>query len=295
MDLSTYLIVAIVSLLAVGVVAIVSAKSAFARLSNLASEREEALKREIAKNARYERTITDRTLELKRCNSEFEQFAYIASHDLQEPLRTVASYTQLLAQKYRGQLDERADKYVHYAADGAQRMQRMVEALLSFSRVGTRGRAPEPTDLALAARTALANLGPAIASSGARVEIGALPTAMADSTQLTHVFEHLIDNAIKFRGDGRPHIRVTAEPMEDHWAIRVVDNGIGIETKYAERVFQLFQRLHDRERYEGSGMGLTISRKIVERHGGRIWYESQLGLGTTFFFTLPAASHQKAA
>lgn len=207
----------------------------------------------------------------------------------------VASYTELLAQRYKGQFDERGEKYVAYASDGAKRMQRLVEALLAFSRVGTRGRSPEPTDLAVTVRGAIKNLSPAMTKSGAHVEIGTLPVVMADSVQIGQVFESLIDNAIKFRGDRVPHIHVRAEADGNQWIIRVVDNGVGIETKFSERVFLLFQRLHDRETYEGNGMGLTISRKIVERHGGRIWYESQPGKGTTFFFTLPAAQQRAAA
>ena len=294
MNPSTYLDVAMASLILAGIVTIGVMASARARLSAVVREQAQALEREIAKNIRNEQLIADRTLELKRCNAEFEQFAYIASHDLQEPLRMVASYTELLVQRYRGQFDERGDKYVQYASDGAQRMQRLVEALLAFSRVGTRGRLPELTDLTVVARTATKNLSHAMAKSGAQVEIGALPTVMADGVQIGQVFQNLIDNAIKFRGDNHPHIRIAAEPADNHWTIRVADNGIGIETKYSERVFLLFQRLHDRETYEGSGMGLTICRKIVERHGGRIWYESTPTKGTTFFFTLPAAQ-QKAA
>lgn len=295
MDMSVYLDVAMGLLILAGVVVIVVLGSAYSRLSVVARERAVALERETARAARNEQLIADRTLELKRCNSEFEQFAYIASHDLQEPLRMVASYTELLAQRYKDQFDERGEKYVAYASDGAKRMQRLVEALLIFSRVGTRGRLPEPTDLAAVARAAVKNLSPAMIRSGAHVEVGTLPMVMADGIQIGQVFENLIDNAIKFRGDRAPHIHVGAEADGNQWIVRVADNGIGIDTKFSERVFLLFQRLHDREKYGGSGMGLTISRKIVERHGGRIWYESQPGKGTTFFFTLPAAQQRAAA
>jgi len=295
MDMSVYLDVAMGLLILAGVVVIVVLGSAYSRLSVVARERAVALERETARAARNEQLIADRTLELKRCNSEFEQFAYIASHDLQEPLRMVASYKELLAQRYKDQFDERGEKYVAYASDGAKRMQRLVEALLIFSRVGTRGRLPEPTDLAAVARAAVKNLSPAMIRSGAHVEVGTLPMVMADGIQIGQVFENLIDNAIKFRGDRAPHIHVGAEADGNQWIVRVADNGIGIDTKFSERVFLLFQRLHDREKYDGSGMGLTISRKIVERHGGRIWYESQPGKGTTFFFTLPAAQQRAAA
>lgn len=294
MDPSTYMNVAIGLLVLAGVVTIIVLGTAYSRISTVARERAAALERETARALRNEQLVADRTLELKRCNSEFEQFAYIASHDLQEPLRMVASYTDLLAQRYKGQFDERAEKYVAYASDGAKRMQRLVEALLAFSRVGTRGRLPEPTDLAAIARGAVKNLGPAMARSGAHVEIGALPLVVVDGTQIGQVFENLIDNAIKFRGNLAPHIYIKAEADGDHWVIRVSDNGIGIDTKFSDRVFLLFQRLHNRETYDGSGMGLTISRKIVERHGGRIWYESEPGKGTTFFFTLPAAQRKAA-
>jgi light-regulated signal transduction histidine kinase (bacteriophytochrome) len=260
----------------------------------VARDRAEALERETAKAARNEQLLADRTFELKRCNSEFEQFAYIASHDLQEPLRMVASYMELLAQRYKDKFDERGEKYVIYASDGAKRMQRLVEALLAYSRVGTRGRVPEPTDLAIVARKAVQNLSAAMAKTDAKLDIGTLPRVMADDIQIGLVFENLIENSIKFRGDRAPHIRIKAEADSNQWVIQIADNGIGINTKFSERVFLLFQRLHDREIYEGLGMGLTISRKIVERHGGRIWYESEPGKGTTFFFTLPAANQQAA-
>lgn len=294
MDVSAYLNIAMGFLILAGVVVIMMLGSAYSQLSVVARERAVALEREAAKSARNEQLLADRTLELKRCNSEFEHFAYIASHDLQEPLRMVASYTELLAQRYKDKFDERGEKYVAYASDGVKRMQRLIEALLSYSRVGTRGRMPEPTDLAVVARNAVQNLSSAMARSGTKLDIGTLPRVMADDIQIGLVFENLIDNSIKFRGDHAPYIRIKAEADGDQWVIRIADNGIGINTKFSERVFLLFQRLHDRETYEGIGMGLTISRKIVERHGGRIWYESQPGEGTTFFFTLPGVQ-QKAA
>ena len=211
MDLSAYLDVTMGLVILAGVVTIIVLASAYSRLSAVARERADALEREAAKAIRNEQLVADRTLELKRCNSEFEQFAYIASHDLQEPLRMVASYTELLAQRYKGQFDERGEKYVAYASDGAKRMQRLVEALLAFSRVGTRGRLPEPTDLAVVVRGAVKNLSPAMTRSGAHVEIGTLPVVMADSAQIGQVFESLIDNAIKFLGAPPPHIHVRAE------------------------------------------------------------------------------------
>lgn len=294
MDLSTYLNVALGLLILVGAIVIIVLGSAYSQLSAVARDRAEALERETARAARNEQLLADRTFELKRCNSEFEQFAYIASHDLQEPLRMVASYMELLAQRYKDKFDERGEKYVIHASDGAKRMQRLVEALLAYSRVGTRGRVPEPTDLAMVARNAVQNLSSAMAKTDTKLDIGTLPRVMADDIQIGLVFENLIENSIKFRGDRAPHIRIKAEADSNQWVIQIADNGIGINTKFSERVFLLFQRLHDRETYEGLGMGLTISRKIVERHGGRIWYESEPGKGTTFFFTLPAVNQQAA-
>lgn len=295
MMLPTYLIIAFGLLISAGAAALFVLRSAYARLSKTLRERTDALECETAKVSHIEQQLKDKALELKRCNSEFEQFAYVVSHDLQEPLRMVSSYTDLLVQRYKGQFDERGEKYVSYASDGAKRMQQLVEALLTFSRIGTRGRLPEPTDLTAIARDAAKKLGLAMTRTGAHVEIGALPYVMADSAQISQVFVNLMDNSIKFRGDHTPHIRIKAEPDGNQWVIQVADNGIGIDTKFSERVFLLFQRLHDRETYEGIGVGLTLSRKIVERHGGRIWYESQPGRGTTFFFTLPAAAQKKAA
>ena len=237
MNLSAYLDIAMGLLILAGIVAIVFLGSAYSRLSIVSRERAIALERETARAARNEQLVADRALELKRCNSEFEQFAYIASHDLQEPLRMVASYTELLAQRYKGQFDERADKYVEFASDGAKRLQHLVEALLLFSRVGTRGRLPESTDLGTVARAAVKKLSPAMARSGAHVEIGALPWVIADGIQIGQVFENLIDNAIKFRGDRHPHIHIRAEADGNQWIVRITDNGIGIDTKYSDRVF----------------------------------------------------------
>jgi len=295
MVLPTYLIIVLALLTFAGAATLFVLGPAYVRLSKTVREQADALKRETGKAADTGRQLTDRTLELKRCNSEFEQFAYVVSHDLQEPLRMVASYTDLLVQRYKGQFDERGEKYVSYASDGAKRMQRLIEALLMFSRIGTRGRLPEPTDLTAAAREATRKLSLAMTRTGAHVEIAALPQVMADAAQIGQVFENLIDNSIKFRGSHTPHIRIKAEPDGNQWVIQVADNGIGIDTKFSERVFLLFQRLHDRETYDGIGVGLTLSRKIIERHGGRIWYESQPGKGTTFFFTLPAIAQQRLA
>jgi signal transduction histidine kinase len=226
-------------------------------------------------------------LELARSNRDLEQFAYVASHDLQEPLRMVATYTQLLAERYRGKLDENADKYIHYAVDGALRMQKLIQDLLAFSRVGRQGAAPRNTDCNLVIKAALQNLEAALQESGAVVKADPLPVVIADGAQLAQVFQNLIGNGIKFRGPGAPMIRIKAEGKDKEWTFSVEDNGIGIAPDQAENVFVIFRRLHTREEYAGNGIGLSICKKIIEHHGGRIWFESEPGHGSTFKFTLP--------
>lgn len=227
--------------------------------------------------------------ELRRSNAELEQFAYVASHDLQEPLRMVANYTELLAQRYGGQLDERADKYIRYASDGARRMQRLVADLLAYSRVGSQGKALAPVDAAQVLAAVTHSLQRLMREAGAMVETGPLPRVMADEGQLHQLLQNLISNAIKFRSEAPPRVRVSAEPGGLRWTFRVTDNGIGIDMQYAQRIFQMFQRLHELGRYEGSGIGLAIAKRIVERHGGTIWIDSVPGQGSTVAFTLPAA------
>lgn len=200
----------------------------------------------------------------------------------------VATYTQLLAERYRGKLDADADKYIHYAVDGALRMQKLVQDLLAFSRVGRQGLALENTDTNAVLEAALKNLETAIQESGAAVERTQLPAVMADGSQLVQVFQNLIGNAIKFRGAEPPLIRVSAETKKKERVFSVADNGIGIAAGQAENVFVIFRRLHTHAEYPGSGIGLSICKKIIEQHGGRIWVESGLGLGSTFKFTLPA-------
>jgi len=237
------------------------------------------------------RDITDgkrRDAELQRSNALLEQFAYVASHDLQEPLRMVANYTELLAQRYRGQLDARADQYIHYASDGARRMQRLVSDLLAYSRVGSQGGPLAVVSSATAVAGVLEAMQRAIRESAATVELGELPDVLADEGQLRQLLQNLIGNALKFRAEAPLRITVAARWSVDRWTFSVADNGIGIEMRYADRIFQMFQRLHELNKYEGSGIGLAIAKRIVERHGGRIWLESQLGRGTTFYFTLPA-------
>lgn len=225
--------------------------------------------------------------ELARSNRDLEQFAYVASHDLQEPLRMVATYTQLLAERYQGKLDENADKYIHYAVDGALRMQKLVQDLLAFSRVGRQGTEMRSTDCKGVVEGALQNLEGALQESGAAVTYEQLPVVMADGSQLMQVFQNLIGNAIKFRGTAKPEIQIKAAMVAKEWMISVEDNGIGIAAEHVESVFVIFRRLHTREEYSGNGIGLSICKKIVERHGGRIWVESEPGHGASFKFTLP--------
>jgi two-component system sensor histidine kinase/response regulator len=224
---------------------------------------------------------------LLRSNTELEQLAYVASHDMQEPLRMVASYLQLVAQRYRGQLDADADEFIGYAVDGAKRMQALINDLLAYSRVGTKARPFEPTDCARVVDTALSNLRVAIADSGATVTLGTLPTVMGDSMQLLQLFQNLIGNAMKFKRDEAVRLHIGAEPAGEFWRFSVSDNGIGIAAEYFERIFVLFQRLHGRGEYPGTGIGLAICKKIVERHGGSISVESQPDVGSTFHFTIP--------
>lgn len=231
--------------------------------------------------------LQSKTEELGRSNAELEQFAYVASHDLQEPLRMVASYTQLLARRYRGKLDSDADEFIGFAVDGATRMQTLIRDLLSYSRIMTQGHALQPVDTRLAFDTACGNLQKSIEESGGTVSVGTLPTLQADATQLTQLFQNLLGNALKYCSERAPQIHVDARPADNGWVFSVEDNGIGIEAQYFERIFQMFQRLHTREEYSGTGIGLAICRRIVERHGGRIWVESQPGRGSTFLFAIP--------
>ncbi|MBO9499046.1 MAG: PAS domain S-box protein [Novosphingobium sp.] len=232
--------------------------------------------------------------ELRRSNAELEQFAYVASHDLQEPLRMVANYVELLADRYRGQLDERADKYIAFAVDGARRMQRLVSDLLAYSRVGSEGKPLLAVSTETIVDQVVHGLHRLIQEHEVLVDYADLPRVMADEVQLGQLFQNLVSNAIKFRGDEPPVVRISAARRGREWQFTVADNGIGIDMKYAERVFQMFQRLHERSKYEGSGIGLAIAKRIVERHGGRIWVESTPGTGSTFHFTLRAATGEKA-
>ena len=228
--------------------------------------------------------------DLKRSNAELQQFAYVAAHDLQEPLRMVARFTQLLADRYEGELDATADEYIRFAVDGTKRMQTLIENLLGSSRAGTRGQPAFRCNAEEVVQNALKNLRATLDESGATIEVGPLPDVTADAPQLERIFQNLIGNAIKFRSrNSACFIRVSAHPDRQNSVFSVEDNGIGIELKHYNRIFQMFQRHHGADSYAGNGMGLAVCKKIIERHGGRIWLESRPGRGSTFFFTIPLA------
>jgi len=254
--------------------------------------RGEQIKRQKALLREHARELELRAKELERSNAELERFAYVASHDLQEPLRMVGSYTQLLARRYTGRLDQDADELIAFAVDGVTRMQRLINDLLAYSRLGSQGKSLVAIDSAVALDRALANLRKVVEESGAAVTRSDLPPVQADPTQLEQLLQNLIANAIKFRGEAPPAIHVSAERRGPRWELSIADNGIGIEKQYYERIFIMFQRLHTDERYEGTGIGLAICKKIVERHGGSLWVESRLGGGSTFRFTLPAVEEK---
>ncbi|MEZ5889641.1 MAG: PAS domain S-box protein [Xanthobacteraceae bacterium] len=245
---------------------------------------------DISERKRAEAAIAAQAELLRHSNAELEQFAYIASHDLQEPLRMVASYTQLLGDRYAGKLDARADKYIRYAIDGAKRMQALVRDLLTYSRISTERRELHPVDSKAVLEAVLERLSAAIEDSQADIVVGSLPEVMSDEGELGQVLQNLVANALKFRSDQPLRIEIAARPTDDGWVFSVADNGIGIDPRYHDRVFQMFQRLHERGKYEGSGIGLAIAKKIVERHEGAIWVESAIEQGTTFYFTMPPAS-----
>jgi len=224
---------------------------------------------------------------LARSNKELEQFAYVASHDLQEPLRMITAYTTLLAKRYQGKLDKDADEFIAYAADGAKRMQGLIQDLLTYSRVGTKGKEFALTDCESVLQTILTGLKAAIDESGAVVTHDPLPTVMADAGQIGQLLQNLIGNGVKYRNSMAPQIHVSCRRNGSEWIFSVRDNGIGIDPKYGEKIFVIFQRLHTQQEYEGTGIGLAVCKKIVERHKGRIWVESRLGQGATFYFTIP--------
>jgi light-regulated signal transduction histidine kinase (bacteriophytochrome) len=250
----------------------------------------ERILRELSAVQEANESLAAHAVELQRSNSELEQFAYVASHDLQEPLRKVTSFCQLLQRRYGGQIDEKADQYIEFAVDGAKRMQVLINDLLAFSRVGRSltDLGPVACDTALAG--AKANLSAQIEQAGAVIEAGPLPAVRAQPALVTAVFQNLLGNALKFSGELPPRIVVTADRDGAFWSFSVTDNGIGIEPQYADRVFLIFQRLHDRATYPGTGIGLAMCRKIVEYFGGRIWLDTGVAEGARFRFTLPALS-----
>jgi PAS domain S-box-containing protein len=245
-----------------------------------------AATRDVTERRQAEETLRQQADELARSNKELEQFAYVASHDLQEPLRIVSSYVQLLARRYQGKLDQEADEFIAFAVEGANRMKTLINDLLAFSRVGTRGKELALVTMDKAVDRAVSNLQLAIEESGATVTHDPLPQVLGDDVQTAQLLQNLIANAIKFRSQEPPRVHVGARRQGEHWLFFVRDNGIGMDPRYSERIFTIFQRLHNRDEYPGTGIGLAICRKIVERHGGRIWVESELSKGATFYFTL---------
>ena len=234
-----------------------------------------------------EESLKQQAKELARSNTELGQFAYVASHDLQEPLRMVTNYVKILAEDYQGKLGEDADRYINYAVDGATRMKRLIDDLLAFSRVGTKGKPFEATDCNDILKGVIAHLEAAIEDSGAVITHGDLPTVMADATQLTQLLQNLVGNGIKYSGKRSPRVDISVENKGDEWIFSVRDNGIGIAPHHYERIFEMFQRLHHRSEYPGTGIGLALCHKIVDRHGGRIWVQSEIGKGSTFYFSIP--------
>jgi PAS domain S-box-containing protein len=253
-------------------------------------ERELRVKERIVELAASEQVLGSKVKELEDSNEELQQFAYVCSHDLQEPLRVISNYTQLLAKRYQGQLDEKADKFIGFTVDAAKRMQDLINALLEYSRLQRNEIRSTSVDCSLVVEMALANLRIVIEETGATVTYDPLPKVEGDVTQLLQIFQNLIGNAIRFRSQAAPCVNITTKREGDLWLFKLRDNGIGIDMQFAERIFLIFQRLHAREDYPGSGIGLAICKKIVIRNGGTIWIESEPDKGTTFLFTLPAAS-----
>lgn len=245
---------------------------------------------DITERKKIEEKLEAHARELARSNEELEQFAYVASHDLREPLRMISSYVQLLEQRYHNQLDQDAKDFIQFAVDGAERLQTLINDLLSFSRVGTRGKPFHPTNVQHVLDQVCKHLKFVIDDNKAQIKYQNLPTIMADETQLIQVFQNLISNAIKFQSSVSPKIQIDAQQQQGYWQFSVSDNGIGIDPNFSERIFVIFQRLHTREEYSGTGIGLAVCKKIVERHGGRIWFEPSPPHGTRFLFTIPDRS-----
>jgi signal transduction histidine kinase len=264
-------------------------------IRNLNSALEARVKERTAELETQTKELEKRSAELARSNADLVQFAYVASHDLQEPLRMVGSYVGLLARRYRGRLDENADQYMQFAIDGANRMQALIQDLLAYSQAGTQALKKAPVPFSRVLEVVTNNLSIAIKESSATIRANSLPVVLGDESKLVLVLQNLVANAIKFHKPGMaPEINVTAHRRSDEWVLEVSDNGIGFDPKYSERIFQVFQRLHGVGKYPGNGIGLAISRRIVEHHGGRLWAESEPGKGATFFFTLPVATDRAA-
>jgi PAS domain S-box-containing protein len=243
--------------------------------------------RDVTSRKQVQEALAKRTEQLERSNAELERFAYVASHDLQEPLRMITGYTNLLSKRYKGRLDANADEFIGFAVDGANRMRVLINDLLTYSRVGSQGKKPVPTDCELVLRQTLAGLELAIEESAAKVTHDPLPTINGDDVQLGQLFQNLIGNALKYRNGGAPAVHIGCRRRDNDWLFSICDNGIGIDPRFAEKIFVIFQRLHTREQYPGTGIGLAVCKRIVERHGGKIWVESELGKGSSFYFTLP--------
>ncbi|MBF0505522.1 MAG: PAS domain S-box protein [Nitrospirae bacterium] len=250
--------------------------------------------RDISERKQAEDKLSRAMEELSRSNEELEKFAYVASHDLQEPLRMVSSFVQLLEKRYKGKLDQDADDFINFAVDGANRMQTLITDLLAYSRVGRLGKKFGETSCEAVLDHALSNLQAVVEETGAVVTRGPLPAVTGDDSQLVQLFQNLIGNAIKFCKGRLPSIHISAEQSGNAWVFSVRDNGIGIPPEYSERIFSIFQRLHGRQEYQGTGIGLAICRKVVERHGGKIWVKSEPGTGSTFYFTIPVQKEIKS-
>lgn len=252
-----------------------------------------ALSRVMAREIRRDRMVNQAlraaNRDLSRSNADLEQFAYVASHDLKEPLRNIASYVQLLQRRYQGRLDEDADAFIGYTVDGVRRMQMIINELLVYSRIGTGPLTRGAVQTGVLVSTALANLKAVIAEAGAVVEVkGPLPVVVGDAGQLSSVFQNLISNGLKYRRDDiRPELTVAVAEQGEFWRFSIIDNGIGIDPQYHRQIFELFKRLHARDRYTGTGIGLAVCQRVIERHGGEIWVESVPGQGASFHFTLP--------
>lgn len=245
------------------------------------------LQGEIEQRKLTEQALKDTTVKLTSSNADLQRFAYVASHDLQEPLRAVAGFVTLIANKHRGTLDEESEGWITHAVEGSQRMRNLINDLLAYARVESRGKALESMDVGRAFEQAKRDLRVLIEENNAEVTSSELPKLEGDEGQLTQVFQNLIGNAIKFKGDKKPVVHVDATKQNDEWLFSIKDNGIGFEPEHVDRIFVIFQRLHGREEYKGTGIGLALCKKIVERHGGRIWAEAAKGAGSTFYFTIP--------